>query len=45
MAAGDEVTKYGEIIGKASCDVSVGQWVHTHNVESARARGDLSASP
>ena len=43
MGAGDEVTKYGEIIGKASRDVSVGEWVHTHNVESARARGDLAA--
>jgi altronate dehydratase small subunit len=42
MGAGDEVTKYGEIIGKASRDVSVGEWVHTHNVESARARGDLA---
>ena len=43
MGAGDEVTKYGEIIVKASRDVSVGEWVHTHNVESARARGDLAA--
>lgn len=45
MAAGDDVIKYGEIIGRASCDVRVGDWVHTHNVESARARGDLAGAP
>ena len=43
MTAGENVTKYGEIIGRASADITVGEWVHTHNVESARARGDLVA--
>ena len=31
---GDEVVKYGEIIGMASRWISPGEWVHTHNVES-----------
>ncbi|MBO5067947.1 MAG: UxaA family hydrolase, partial [Clostridia bacterium] len=26
--------KYGEIIGKATCDIKEGEWVHTHNVKS-----------
>ena len=42
MTAGEAVTKYGEVIGRASRDVALGEWVHTHNVESARARGDLA---
>ena len=32
---GDEVIKYGEVIGVASGKISAGDWVHTHNVESA----------
>lgn len=36
MASGDEVIKYGETIGKASRDISVGDYVHIHNVESIR---------
>jgi len=36
MAEGDEVIKYGETIGKASRDISVGDYVHIHNVESIR---------
>ena len=39
---GDDVLKYGQIIGKASRPIAAGEWVHVHNVESARARGDLS---
>ena len=41
MAPGDEVLKYGEVIGRASEAIEPGRWVHIHNVESARARGDL----
>ena len=40
MAKGDPVTKYGEVIGLASAAIAPGDWVHVHNVESARARGD-----
>jgi hypothetical protein len=28
--------KYGEVIGVASKQIAVGEWVHTHNVESGR---------
>jgi altronate dehydratase small subunit len=39
---GQNVLKYGEIIGQASQDIGQGQHVHVHNVESLRGRGDLS---
>ena len=39
--AGDPVYKYGEVIGSASRAIRPGEHVHTHNVESNRARGDL----
>lgn len=35
LGMGDNVVKYGEIIGVASRQISAGEWVHTHNVESA----------
>jgi altronate dehydratase small subunit len=38
--AGAEVLKYGQIIGRASKALKVGEYTHTHNVESARGRGD-----
>ena len=36
LARGEEVIKYGEVIGIASASVEVGEWLHTHNVESVR---------
>ena len=44
IAAGDEVRKYGEVIGRATEAVAPGEWVHTQNCESTRGRGDLSAA-
>ena len=41
MSEGDPVIKYGEVIGLASQPIAPGDWVHVHNVESARARGDV----
>ncbi len=41
IPVGDGVIKYGEIIGRATCDIDVGDHVHVHNVESQRGRGDL----
>jgi altronate dehydratase small subunit len=38
---GENVLKYGEIIGRASCGIQKGSHVHVHNVESLRGRGDL----
>ncbi len=36
LGKGEEIVKYGEVIGVASEAIGVGSWVHTHNVESAR---------
>jgi len=32
IADGDNIFKYGEVIGKASATIATGQHVHTHNV-------------
>ena len=44
IKAGQPIIKYGLSIGKASCDIGRGQYVHIHNIESNRGRGDLAAS-
>lgn len=33
---GEKVIKYGEVIGVAITDISVGSHVHTHNIRSLR---------
>ena len=38
---GREVIKYGEIIGRSTCLIQVGEMVHVHNIEGTRGRGDL----
>jgi len=38
---GENIIKYGQIIGKALVPIESGRHVHTHNVESLRGRGDL----
>jgi hypothetical protein len=35
LKVGDKIVKYGQVIGVASKDVKVGEWLHTHNVNSA----------
>jgi altronate dehydratase small subunit len=37
---GSPIRKYGEIIGRATCQIKAGQHVHVHNLESCRGRGD-----
>jgi altronate hydrolase len=44
IAAGATVVKYGSPIGTASSAIAAGAHVHTHNVASARGRGDLHAA-
>jgi SAF domain. len=39
---GGDIRKYGEVIAEATQDITTGEWVHTHNAESRRGRGDLS---
>jgi altronate dehydratase small subunit len=38
--AGADVLKYGQVIGKATSALRAGEYVHAHNVASARGRGD-----
>jgi altronate dehydratase small subunit len=40
IAKGDHILKYGEVIGKATCDIDAGEHVHIHNLEGTRGRGD-----
>jgi len=42
IGAGEAVIKYGSPIGTASQAIAAGAHVHTHNVASARGRGDLA---
>ena len=37
---GEPIVKYGEVIGVATADIRQGQYVHVHNLESCRGRGD-----
>ncbi len=32
MAAGNNVIKYGEVIGQVNRDLQRGEWIHTHNL-------------
>lgn len=41
LNAGDEIIKYGEVIGRATKNINKGNHVHVHNIESLRGRGDL----
>lgn len=34
LRAGDQVLRYGAIIGKASAPIAIGAHIHTHNLES-----------
>ena len=44
IAAGEDILKYGEVIGVASCDIRLGECVHVHNVDGKRGRGDKKES-
>ncbi len=36
IQAGDLIYKYGQVIGKASRDIQIGEHVHSHNLVSIR---------
>lgn len=40
---GEPVIKYASHIGIASCDIKAGEWVHVHNMEGERGRGDMDS--
>jgi SAF domain len=44
IAAGDGIVKYGSAIGTATAAIPAGAHVHTHNLASARGRGDLGTA-
>lgn len=44
VAQGGEILKYGQVIGRATRSITVGEHAHVHNIDSARARGDLKHS-
>lgn len=39
---GEDILKYGEVIGRATADIESGRHAHVHNIESLRGRGDLN---
>ncbi len=41
ISKGEHIFKYGESIGAAETDIRKGDWVHVHNMEALRGRGDL----
>lgn len=41
ILVGEEILKYGEAIGAATQKIMPGDYVHVHNLDSQRARGDL----
>lgn len=40
IPTGGAITKYDQVIGKASRAIRAGECVHIHNVEGTRGRGD-----
>lgn len=44
IETGEEVYKYGEVIGTATERIQRGDWVHAHNCESTRGRGDIESA-
>lgn len=38
---GEDIIKYGEVIGRATADLATGCHAHVQNIESLRGRGDL----
>ncbi|WP_287587251.1 UxaA family hydrolase [Candidatus Borrarchaeum sp.] len=41
ITEGDEIIKYGEVIGRATAPITIGEHAHIQNIESLRGRGDL----
>jgi len=36
ISAGEEIIKYGEVVGVSTGEIAQGMWVHTHNLEGSR---------
>ena len=42
ISKNEQIIKYGEEIGVATKDIHKGEYVHVHNLDSMRGRGDLA---
>jgi altronate dehydratase small subunit len=40
ISQGEDIIKYGEVIGGSIANIEVGEHVHIHNLEGKRGRGD-----
>ena len=40
---GENIFKYGEVIGRATQNITSGTYAHVQNIESLRGRGDLES--
>ena len=43
IAKGEDIIKYGEVIGRATLDIALGTHAHIQNIESLRGRGDVAS--
>ena len=43
IAQGEDIIKYGEVIGRATSIIPFGTHAHIQNIESLRGRGDLGS--
>ena len=41
IVPGEHIMKYGESIGAANVPIAKGEYVHVHNMDALRGRGDL----
>jgi altronate dehydratase small subunit len=41
ISEGTDIIKYGEVMGRATTQISQGAHAHVQNIESLRGRGDL----
>lgn len=44
IGKGAEILKYGQVIGRATSEIGLGDHVHVQNVEALRGRGDIEES-
>ena len=44
IGKGEQIIKYGKVIGQATQGIAVGEHVHVHNVEALRGRGDKKSA-
>ena len=40
IGVGEDIIKYGESLGEATHEIAAGDYVHVHNLDSKRGRGD-----